>query len=250
MDFILDKYFKNYSFSPISGGATNAELFKIGVENGETYILKKSSDLKKDFQNYQWLTGKIPVPQIVFFEHSEQYDYLCMTELQGQSLDYYINKIDKRQIVKYYAQSLKLLHSLKIDSEALVQNLDERLAEAAYNIENNLVNISQLQLENRGIKPEQLFKKLLSIKPSESDLVFTHGDYCLDNVIFDNGKLSGFIDLNNGGVADKYQDIALAVRSIEDEFGGEMVSFFYKQYGLTEVDSQKIEFYILLDEFF
>ncbi len=34
-----------------------------------------------------------------------------------------------------------------------------------------------------------------------------HGDYCLPNIILDNWKLSGFIDLGNGGIGDRHIDI-------------------------------------------
>ena len=44
-------------------------------------------------------------------------------------------------------------------------------------------------------------------KPKE-ELALSHGDYCLPNVFFKDGKVSGFIDLGASGVADKYLDIA------------------------------------------
>ena len=37
--------------------------------------------------------------------------------------------------------------------------------------------------------------------------VLLHGDYCLPNIILNNWKLSGFIDVGNGGVGDRHIDI-------------------------------------------
>ena len=109
---------------------------------------------------------------------------------------------------------------------------------------------SQLQAENLDFGLKELFEKLSKTKPIDFEPVFTHGDYCLDNVIFDFDGLSGFIDMGNGGIADRYQDIALAIRSVQDDISGELVGLFCEEYGLREININKMEFYILLDEFF
>ena len=36
-----------------------------------------------------------------------------------------------------------------------------------------------------------------------------------DNIFLKDGEITGFIDLERAGIADKWQDIALAIRSIE-----------------------------------
>ncbi len=51
-------------------------------------------------------------------------------------------------------------------------------------------------------------------------------------------------------MADRYQDLALAARSIAYNFGAEWIKPFLDAYGLTEIDPAKIAFYKLLDEFF
>lgn len=257
----LDKYFGNYTVQQISGGSTKAELFRVTTGKSRNFILKKqdyngfSVTFKNDYQNYLWLEGKIPVPKIIFYEQLSNFEFLCLTELKGNTLEYHLNQTELNQnenekIIKQYAKSLKRLHSLEIDKDALVQQLDLKILKAKVNLDNNLVELSELQPENQTYNANELFLKLISIKPSDYELVFTHGDYCFDNIIFDNDNLSGFIDIGNGGIADKYQDIALAVRNIHDNFSPEMVDMFYKVYGLDKPNKDKIEFYILLDEFF
>ena len=96
----------------------------------------------------------------------------------------------------------------------------------------------------------ELYSKLLATKPNVNELVFTHGDFCFDNLIFDKKSLTGIIDIGRGGIADKYHDLAIAIRSVREYFSEEMVSLFLRLYGLDKLNVQKIEFYTLLDEFF
>lgn len=255
LQIFLDTYFDKYSLLPISGGATNADLFKIMTAEGESFILKRQTfddskvSLQNDKNNYEWLEGKVPVPTVKFYHRLDKYEFLCMTEIQGQPLENFFGKIDAKEVIRRYANSLKLLHSLKIDQFSF-QNLDNRLEKAKYNLDHGLIVISELQPENKSFEPKKLFENLLKIKPIDYDLVFTHGDYCFDNLIYNDTELSGFIDIGNGGVADRYQDIALAIRNIQDEFNDELVNLFCKEYGINEIDKKKVAFYTLLDEFF
>ncbi|WP_408110254.1 hypothetical protein [Brevibacillus sp. B_LB10_24] len=50
--------------------------------------------------------------------------------------------------------------------------------------------------------------------------------------------------------ADRYQDLALAIRSVIYYFGRELVPYFLEAYGIKAVDESKVRFYQLLDEFY
>jgi kanamycin kinase/aminoglycoside 3'-phosphotransferase-3 len=86
-------------------------------------------------------------------------------------------------------------------------------------------------------------------KPKE-DLVFSHGDYCLPNIFLEGGEITGFIDLGRAGIADKWQDIALAIRSLEYNLKSDKYIDLFFRYLEIEPDYEKIKYYILLDELF
>ena len=44
---------------------------------------------------------------------------------------------------------------------------------------------------------------------------FIHGDFCLPNILVKDNKVSGFIDLNDAGVGDKYADYSWCIWSFE-----------------------------------
>ena len=94
-----------------------------------------------------------------------------------------------------------------------------------------------------------LLSELEATRPGSEDLVVTHGDFCLPNVILRSGAVAGFIDVGRAGVADRHQDFACAARSIAYNYGEQFVAPFFEAYGMAP-DPARIAFYQLLDEFF
>ena len=95
-------------------------------------------------------------------------------------------------------------------------------------------------------------------RPSE-DLIFSHGDFCLPNIFISGSEVTGFLDLGSGGVSDRWQDIALCVRSLQYnmiEYANyteadyqQYRALLFQELGITP-DEEKIQYYILLDELF
>ena len=81
-------------------------------------------------------------------------------------------------------------------------------------------------------------------------LAVTHGDACLQNLLEHRGRFVGFVDCGRVGIADRYQDIALACDSISDCFGAKLVSSFLMHYGVEKPNQTKMEFYRKLDAFY
>jgi aminoglycoside phosphotransferase len=142
-----------------------------------------------------------------------------------------------------------MIHNLPITDCPFDARLDYKIELAEKMLKNGLVDERDFDEIRQGRTPKDLFRELIESKPDSEDLVFTHGDYCLPNIILENGKLNGFIDWGNAGSADRYQDIALLARSITYNFGAEWTEVLFAILGIKP-DAQKIHFYTLLDEFF
>ncbi|MDE6723102.1 MAG: aminoglycoside 3'-phosphotransferase [Eubacterium sp.] len=209
-----------------------------------------------------WLNNKLPVPHIIEFDKSNGKNFLLMSKLEGEMACSENNMNSVENMVKALADGLKMLWNIDIKGCPFQSRLESRLIDAKYNIEHHLVDVDDAEEETfgeNGFKDvKSLYDFLITHKPEE-DLVFTHGDYCLPNVFMQNDTVTGFLDLGKAGIADRWQDIALCIRSLKhnicDYYGKsesdfeEAKEFLYSQLGITE-DKQKLGYYILLDELF
>ena len=209
----------------------------------------------------RWLDGKLPVPKVLCFEADSEYQYLLMSKVTGKmSCDaYYMQRPE--ELIDGLAQAFRMLWSIDISDCPRERNLDVELAEARRRVENNLIDmddVEPLTYGEGGFKdPEDLLCWLETNKP-DYEPVLSHGDFCLPNIFLDNGKVSGFIDLGDTGIGDKWRDIALCYRSLrwnsEGAYGGKVYPDVRSQklfdaIGI-EPNMEKIRYYILLDELY
>jgi aminoglycoside phosphotransferase len=198
-----------------------------------------------------WLQNKLPVPKVHYYAKFDGREYLLMSEIEGLDCANDAHRKDLKGMVINLAEGLKLIHSVDISNCPFDQTLRIKLEKAKLNIDRGLVDEAEFETEYRGMTASELYALLLERQPGGEDLVFTHGDYCLPNIILKDNAVSGFIDWGRAGVADRYQDLALAARSLRHNFGSEeLVALFFDAYGIKEVENNKVDFYILLDEFF
>lgn len=71
--------------------------------------------------------------------------------------------------------------------------------------------------------------------------VLLHGDYCLPNIMLDNWRFSGFIDVGCGGIGDRHIDLYWGcwtlLYNLKDE---KWCSRFLDAYGRQDVDTEKL----------
>jgi aminoglycoside phosphotransferase len=245
---------KGFLWEKVTLGESEAKTFLLKGNKNNLYlkILPNSSveNLHLERERLEWLQGKLPVPEVVIYDKVESNEYLLTTELAGVNASAKSHISNVLLMMKELALGLRVIHAVNIDDCPFINKLDIKIEQARERVHKQLVDEEDFDEVRKGQKAVNLFEELISQKPSSEDLVFTHGDYCLPNIIIHEGKVNGFIDWGRAGIADRYQDIALAVRSITRNFGKEYTETFFEEYGLTQLDRTKIEYYQKLDEFF
>jgi aminoglycoside phosphotransferase len=249
----IRKYTGELPVSEVLLGETQARVYKVGVE----FYLKLqpldnspgAESLLRENEVLDWLGTYIEVPTAICSLRESDIEYLLVTSVPGlPACELNANPID---VAYAYADALRHFHdSMSVDVCPFDRRIQRQLIECEMRTESGLVNTADFDDERHGTTAAQVLVELKADPPSEEELVVTHGDYCMPNVLFgEDLTLTGFIDLGRAGVADWHSDVALATRSIERNLGKSFVEPFYKRYG-KQPDVDRLGYYLMLDEFF
>lgn len=151
-------------------------------------------------------------------------------------------------LARRYGTALRELHdALDPATCPFDRRLDARLADAARRAGEGGMNLVDLEPEHAGKTARELVDELHATRPPDEDLVVTHGDWCYPNVLFDDDGGWGMVDLADLGVACRWYDLGIGVRSTHHNLGAGAEPAFLDGYGV-EPDEDRLRYYVLLDE--
>lgn len=238
-------------------GWSGMRVFRIDGGRYLKITTRLEHDLRPEKERLDWLAGRLPVPQVLYFSEDvfedQRQQSLLISEIPGlPAFDDHFKGRDEARIVTLMAEGLRLIHGVDPAGCPFDQRIDVMLRAAHDHLVQHRIDEARFDPSRRGRDAAELYAELLETRPASEDLVFVHGDYCLPNILIDPDRLTlnGFIDWGSAGVADRTLDLALAARSIAFNLGAQWVPPFFEAYGGGEVDAGKVEFFQILDEFF
>lgn len=235
-------------------------------------ILKIEETCEESIHEYdmmRWLSSYLTVPEVIEHQRLDGWNYILMTELKGKMAVEKEHSMNPEILVHKLALALKELWKVPVINCPYDMSIKNKLRLAKSNIEEGSVNYENFEPETfseGGFHNINELYQYLEEHAPEEDIVFSHGDFCLPNIFFD-GNQAGFIDLGRSGKADRFQDIALCIRSLKHNLEEYYQENHKSNHGLFQlefekykkqlfdeldirIDQEKIDYYILMDELF
>jgi aminoglycoside phosphotransferase len=197
-----------------------------------------------------WLAGRLPVPRVLEYVDDRTAAYLLLSVIRGVDATSRTLASDVARLARLLADGLRRIHAIPVEGCPFDCRVKSEIERARANLDLGRVDETDFDLDRRGRTASELFVEVERTRPRGEDLVFTHGDYSLPNVIVHEKRVSGFVDVGRAGVGDRYRDLAIAARSLAKNWGPYWVPELLAEYGLEKVDTDKVEFYRSIDEFF
>ncbi|WP_269845463.1 APH(3') family aminoglycoside O-phosphotransferase [Caulobacter endophyticus] len=246
---------QGYEAVPATAGEGGATVLRLAAPGRPTLFLKSgtgavATDIRAEARRLAWLAGRAPVPTVLALDDRDGEVRLLTTAVPGVSAHDWLEAHPESAaaLVAELARMLAALHALPVAGCPFDATPAVRVEEAARRLAEGLVDADDFDDERAGADPEDLLVQLHAGVPAAPDLVVAHGDCTLDNILVEDSRPTGFIDVGRLGIADRWQDLALIRRSLS-EFEDGLSDLLLTAYGAPQ-DQAREGFHLLLDEFF
>ena len=233
---VLAEYL-TYSAVFDSSCSSEAKVFFIDKDDG--YFLKTAAEgaLRTESLMTKYMNSLRLSAEVLYYGSFRGKDYLLTRRIPGEDCTYAEYLSDPKRLCDTTAMLLRDLHGTDT-SNCPVRDKIKTYKEAVTK-----------GLDGLHYEPE-LFRGLWGF-PSFGDAVRTaseglpllkkeillHGDYCLPNIILNNWRFSGYIDLGNSGLGDRHIDILWGIWTLNYNLGTIKYSDrFMDAYGRDMID--------------
>lgn len=196
-----------------SSSSPAAQVLFIHKDGG--YFLKSAApgSLEQEARMTAYFHSKGLSAQVLAYETAEQ-DWLLTRALPGQDCLDPQYLADPLRLCDTTAELLRRLHDTDFRDCPVKSRTEDRLALARCNFETGHFDRT-LFPDNWGYdSPEQALAVLEELGGHLKSDCLLHGDYCLPNILLDDWRFSGFIDVAAGGVGDRHMDLHWGIWSL------------------------------------
>ena len=186
------------------------------LDKGPGFYLKKApkGKLEKEAALTAYFHSQNMAAEVLSYERLDS-DWLLTRRVPGEDCTYAPYLEDPERLCDTIAQTLRTLHETAFDGCPVPDHTGAYLATARHNHAIGRCDLELCSGDRHFESPEAAWR----FAERHSSLLKTdtllHGDYCLPNIMLDDWRFSGFIDLDNAGVGDRHVDLFWAIWSLQ-----------------------------------
>ncbi len=208
-------------FHPILEGAqlfdsscsSQAQVYYIKKEDGFYLKTAPAGSLKEEAAMAKLFHSLGVGAQVLTFEQLEQ-DWLLTRAVSGEDCTHDSYRADPKRLSALLGELLRTLHETVLPA-GLPNRTADCMEVCKANYRTGEYDKSHFP-DNWGYRcAEDAWAVVEQAAPLLRADTLVHGDYCMPNVILDNWKFSGFIDLGQAGVGDRHFDLFWGIWSLE-----------------------------------
>ncbi len=168
--------------------------------------------------------------------HSDERDWLLTARVGGEDCIHPDVLSDPKRLCDTIAERLRDLHDTDA-SDCPVLHTPFYLASAEYGYRNRRIDLSYGDFATA----EDAWSFLQQNKHHLQTDTLLHGDYCLPNIILNDWRFGGFIDVGNGGVGDRHIDLFWGAWTLHFNLHTDAYrERFFDAYGRDRVDPHRL----------
>ena len=195
-----------------SSCSPEARVWLLEREGGLFLKASPKGSLQKEAALTAFYHSKGLSAEVLAYESLEK-DWLLTRRIPGEDCLSYME--DSVRLCDLTAELLRMLHETDISGCPVPNRTADYLETARRNYEAKRYDVS-LFPDNWGYAtPEEAWKVMEEQGKYLKADTLLHGDYCLPNILLDNWRFSGFIDVGAGGLGDRHVDLFWGIWSLE-----------------------------------
>ena len=223
-----------------SSCSPEARVYFIDRDGGYYLKVGAANSLRREAEMTAYFYKKGLGTEILSYVSGEN-DIMLSRAVAGLDCTSDIYLAEPKRLCDLLAERLRMLHELDASDCPIKDRVGEYIAMGELNYAKGTYNTDHFPDSFGYRSGEEAYRVLQEDKHLLKNEVLIHGDYCLPNVMLDDWKFSGFIDLGAAGMGDRHIDLFWGRWTLEfnlhtDEYGDR----FLDAYGRDKVDEEKL----------
>lgn len=232
-----------------SSCSAQAQVFYIQKDKG--YFLKSApkGTLEKEAQLSRYFNQKKLAADVLAYV-SDDKDWLLTEQVLGEDCTYPLFLENPRKLCDTIGELLRELHDLEGSGCPISSRTETYLATAKRNYQSGLYDLTLFSDQWKFSSPEEAWNVVESKAHLLRKDTLIHGDYCLPNIILNNWRFSGFVDLDSGGMGDRHVDLFWGIWTLYFNLKtNRYMERFLDAYGRCDIDLEMLRVIAAIEVF-